>query len=351
MKQVYFKCFILSILSSLCINVLAYDCKVNGVFYNISSYDKTASVTYYSNYLNYNQSAYSGSVTIPSTITYNGITYSVTGITNDAFYACSGLTSIVIPNSVTSIGSSAFYACSGLTSIVIPNSVTKIEGYTFYDCSGLTSIVIPNSVTSIGEKAFEHCSGLTSIVIPNSVISIDNRAFYCNLEAVYSEITDLSAISLHSSAFSGNPNATLYVPHGLAVTYRTTPGWNVFKYIEEMKSEEDLEDYPFLLSCNSKGGVTINDTIEFTNKIGAVDVLEGAENTFVFTPKANCKLEQVCLNGFDITLSVENNTLKAVVPSNSQMIVTFAKEAGDLNNDGKMDISDVVSLVNLILGQ
>ena len=97
--------------------------------------------------------------------------------------------------------------------------------------------------------------------------------------------------------------------------------------------------------------MTINGTTEYTNKIGVADVNEDTENTFVFTPKANCKLEQVCLNGFDITLSVENNTLKAVVPTNSQMIVTFAKEAGDLNNDGKIDISDVVFLVNIILGQ
>ncbi|MBR3531869.1 MAG: hypothetical protein IKN83_10940 [Bacteroidaceae bacterium] len=105
-----------------------------------------------------------------------------------------------------------------------------------------------------------------------------------------------------------------------------------------------------LLSCNSKGSITINGTTVFTNKIGSVDILEDAENTLVFTPKANCKLEQVCFNGFDITTSVENNTLKAVIPAKSQMVVMFSKQ-GDLNNDGNIDISDVVSLVNMILGQ
>ena len=98
-------------------------------------------------------------------------------IGSSAFYNCSGLTSVTIPNSVTSIGSSAFYNCSGLTSVTIPNSVTSIGRYAFEDCSGLTSVTIPNSVTSIGDYAFYYCSVLTSVTIPNSVTSIGSSAF------------------------------------------------------------------------------------------------------------------------------------------------------------------------------
>ena len=71
------------------------------------------------------------------------------------------ITDLVIPNSVKSIGDYAFGYCSGLTSVTIPNSVTSIGNYAFYGCSGLTSVTIPNSVTSIGESAFRGCSGLT----------------------------------------------------------------------------------------------------------------------------------------------------------------------------------------------
>ena len=102
---------------------------------------------------------------------------SVTSIGNHAFYNCSGLTSITIPNGVTSIGSGAFYGCSGLTSITIPDSVTSIGSDAFYNCSGLTSVTIGNSVTSIGSSAFSGCSGLTSITIPDSVTSIGGSAF------------------------------------------------------------------------------------------------------------------------------------------------------------------------------
>ncbi len=108
------------------------------------------------------------SITIPN---------SVTSIGDYTFYGCSGLTSITIPNSVTSIGDRAFCDCTGLTSVTIPNSVTNIGDYTFYGCSGLTSITIPNCVTSIGDYAFSYCIELTSVTIPNSVTSIGDSAF------------------------------------------------------------------------------------------------------------------------------------------------------------------------------
>ena len=118
-----------------------------------------------------------GNLTIPTTVTNGGITYSVTSIGDYAFEYCSGLTSVSIPNSVTSIGYESFEYCSGLASVTIPNSVTSIGNYAFEYCSGLTSVTIPNSVTSIGEGAFRSCSGLTSVTIPNSVTSIGGGAF------------------------------------------------------------------------------------------------------------------------------------------------------------------------------
>jgi len=115
----------------------------------------------YSHY--YGHSMPTGSLTIPSSVSYGGNTYSVTSIGNSAFYGCNGLTSVTIGNSVTSIGYHAFHGCNGLTSVTIGTSVTSIEFSAFYGCSGLTSVTIPNSVTSIGSGAFSGCSGLTTV--------------------------------------------------------------------------------------------------------------------------------------------------------------------------------------------
>ena len=103
---------------------------------------------------------------------------SVISIGEAAFYCCSNLKSIVIPDSVTSIGSSAFYFCDSLTSITIPNGVTSIGESAFEECYSLTSITIGNGVMSIGYRALAYCDSLTSITIPDSVTSIGSSAFY-----------------------------------------------------------------------------------------------------------------------------------------------------------------------------
>ena len=180
--------------------------KIGDLYYNLNSTTKTAEVTYSTSNsprkgLEVN---YPGLTTasIPTTVSYNGLNYSVTSIGIYAFYWCSGLTSITIPNSVTSIRAEAFYRCTSLTSVTIPNSVTSIREYAFYGCSGLTNVTIPNSVTSIEEYAFYGCSGLTSVTIPNSVTSIREYAFY-GCSGLTSVTIPNSVTSIREYAFYG----------------------------------------------------------------------------------------------------------------------------------------------------
>ncbi len=243
--------------------MFASDTQVDGVWYDFDRRTKTASVTYEGS--SYYKEEYSGSVVIPSSVTYNSVTYSVTSIGEWAFSYCDGLTSVTIPNSVTSIGKSAFWAC-GLTSVVIPNSVTSIGERAFYHCSGLTSVTIPNSVTSIGYGAFAYCDGLTSIdvasdnsnycsvdgvlfnkdkttliqypggkqgayTIPNSVTSIGNDAFYyCT--GLTSVTIPNSVTSIGDSAFDHCTGLTsITIPNSV-----TSIGYGAFLYCTGLTS-------------------------------------------------------------------------------------------------------------------
>ena len=224
-----------------------------------------------------NSDKYSGEVVIPSTVTYNNTTYTVTSIANLAFAGCHKVTSIVVPESVTAIGkgafwdcsnltsitlpekldilgtsspgsnvdleedlecgdgssvalSAVFYGCSSLTSIVIPEGVKSITGLAFADCVSLTSVTIPASVKSIEGVAFWYCTGLTSITIPEGVESIGYGAFwgctkllnvYCHAQEVPSTGEGVFDDSIYGCA-------TLSVPAGSLESYKTTSPWSNF---------------------------------------------------------------------------------------------------------------------------
>ena len=241
----------------------AHDFEVGGIYYWItsSSAPYTVAVTYkgtsYSEYSN----EYTGSVTIPEKVTYNGKTYSVTYIGWSAFRECSGLTSITIPNSVTSISSDAFdgtawydnqpnglvyagkvaYKYKGAmpenTAIVLEEGTTEIADEAFYNCSGLTSITIPNSVTSIGMEAFSGCTGLTSIEIPNSVTRIGGEAF--------SGCTGLASVTI--------PNSVIY----LGGTFRGCSGLTSVN-IPNSVTVIDLRTFE---DCSSLTSITIPSSV------------------------------------------------------------------------------------------
>ena len=159
------------LLSSL-ISSFAVEVQIGGLWYDIDTNKKEATVIKYKNGIQYR-----GNIAIPSSVNYQGVTCRVTSIGSEAFENCSGLTSITIPNSVTSIGAEAFQYCSGLTSISIPNSVTSMNPFAFAVCTGLTSVTIPNSLKSISLGVFCKCSNLQSVTIPNSVEIIGLGAF------------------------------------------------------------------------------------------------------------------------------------------------------------------------------
>ena len=132
-----------------------------GYYFNID--EKTASVTYRGN--NFYDNEYSDTIVIPKEVKYNGETYLVTKIGDNAFEGCSKLTNVSIPNSVTKIGRFSFRGCRKLTNVTIPDNVKEIAWRAFMACTNLTEVTIPANTATINDEAFVKCSTLKSIVV------------------------------------------------------------------------------------------------------------------------------------------------------------------------------------------
>lgn len=150
MKTNRIKTLLTAVLLSLCASVSAYDFTVDGLYYNIVSLeDLTCEITYGDKVDEYH-GTYSGDIVIPETVTYNNKTLTVVKIGENAFYYCSELSSVTIPNTVTYIDSEAFEECGAITSITIPSSVTYIGRMAFNECKSLNNIVFED-----GDKTLE----------------------------------------------------------------------------------------------------------------------------------------------------------------------------------------------------
>ncbi len=190
----------------------AHDFEAGGIYYNFKSADgSTVEVTYRGSSSSEYAGEYSGNITIPASVEYEGLTYAVTGIGNDAMKDCTGLKNLTISEGVTTIGNASFYGCDGLKSLTIPSSVTSIGDYAFCGCIELTSLTIPDGMTSIGYYAFAGCDGLTSLTIPSSVTSIGDYAFLNCCLAVIMINDGTENLEFGSSVFYNNEVQMLYL--------------------------------------------------------------------------------------------------------------------------------------------
>ncbi len=190
-----------------------------GICYKIiDEENETVEVTYKGSTYDEYADEYIGSVVIPESVMYRGITYRVTAIGKSAFKGCTGLTSAVIPASVTAIGGAAFEGCTALAGVTIDSGVTEIGNYAFYNCKALTSVTLPESVAMIGTSAFQACTGLTQIIVQAT-----------------------TPPEIQGNTFLSVDKYTLvYVPAGCVETYSKAYGWKDFTYILEIGTEPGI---------------------------------------------------------------------------------------------------------------
>jgi len=272
--------------------VSAHDFEVNGIYYNVIN-DNEVEVTYKGpNFYSFSNE-YSGNVIIPIDITYNAKNYTVSTIGNNAFYYCTGMTSIVIPNSIDSISNGAFQGCSSLTSIDIPISVKSIGNAAFYGCSNLLNIEIPNSVKSIGDMLFIYCTSLTNVTLGNSVKSIGNSAFNRCTSLTSIDIPN-SVISIGNYAFNGCSSlSSIIIPNSV-----TTIGDEAFSNCSSLtsinipNSVTTIGDMAFsgcsgLTNIHIPNSVTSIGNYAFNNCSGLTSIVVASGNT-KYDSRNNC---------------------------------------------------------------
>jgi len=172
-------------------------------------------------------SDYSGSITIPDAVTYEGVSYVVTAIGDESFDADGlslNLTGVNLPNTLKSIGSCAFWG-TALTSVAIPNNVTLIDADAFVSCESLSTLTLGSDIMEISYCAFDNSP----------------------LQSVYAYMTTPPSLPVSSDTYQGETyyyyvftpldagqERTLYVPAGCVNVYQASDWAQYFSNIVEM---------------------------------------------------------------------------------------------------------------------
>lgn len=200
----------------------AENISVGGIVYLLSDKSLTAEV-------GPSENGYQDAVSIPSTVTYNGSTYTVTAIGEKAFAKCSSLSSISIPSSISRIGKDAFEGCDGLAAV----HITDISAWCALEFSDNESnplvcahqlylngilvehLVVPAQASAVGQRAFTGCSSLKSVTFSQGIVSIGDYAFSnCSNLSVLSFPASLQSIGAGGFSFCGNISS-IQVPANL----------------------------------------------------------------------------------------------------------------------------------------
>lgn len=418
--------------------------EVNGFYYSLNSSAKTCTLTYETTSSGSVIAVYKGDVVVPETVEYDGVTYTVTGISGLCFRNCAELTSVIIPSTVIAVGNDAFYGCSSLRRVVFCDSQSTIQlgvymygrgnssyytsmfigtpleslyigrnfettntsskylftgcsnlkhveigGYctslpkrSFYqcgslkefeggsrlesigeealcDCTSLTSITIPDAVTAIGASAFSGCSNLESVVCSNSVTTIGQSAFMnCKRLTLYDMPNSVTTIG--SNTFKGCSNlTTIVIPDAVtsigeyafsgcsgmtSITIGSTVreiGAYAFSQCTNVKEIHSLNVAPPLCQTTSFNGMNLNQALVYVPKDSKSFYSKATvwKNFICIIEDSESAVERELKLQIEV-LEKENSKLKA-------RIENF--ERGDVNENGEVNISDVSTLVDILL--
>ena len=221
--------------------VYAQKVLIGDVYYTLDGTSMTAEIAVQSS------STAVGDIVIGDSVSYEGASYAVTGMVDDAFADCNQLTSIVLPQTLRYLGKNAFLGCTNLTSCIIPDStITEIPFEAFLK-AGLIEFRVPEGVTYIEQRSFEQMPNLQRVHLANSVKSLTSWSFY-NLPALQDPIYNDSLFVLMPDSYQG----AYTIPAGIQVIYKSAfYGCTKITSLTIPEGVKRIEHYGLMFSLNA----------------------------------------------------------------------------------------------------
>lgn len=262
----------------------------------------------------------------------------LTAIGDSAFYYCSRLTSVVLPETVTAIGASAFQYCFYLSSIRLSENLESIASDAFWNCVRLTSIRIPAKVSSIGDTVFGYCTQLADVSVDPANTVFDSREG-CNA------IVETSTNTLYQAFVSTRIPSTV-----------TTIGRFAYSYVA------GLTELRIPSNVTALAGVSVFSCGDLRSVVLPAELTTIGHQSFDY-----CDSLKTVKVGMTVPPSITQRTFNSrtyatlYVPTGCReaylaadywkefkQIVEFCD--GDVNGDAQLDVADITLLVNIITG-
>lgn len=301
-------------------------------------------------------------ITLPGTLTT---------ISDRTFYNCQALHTLTLPETITSIGENAFYQCISLNRLTLPASLRVIGDYAFSLCSGLSSVTLPQGLQEIGFRAFENCIRITSITIPSSVNTIATMAFCgcSNLNSINVAGDNKAYSSQDGVLFNKSKTTLLCCPSAKSSSYVVPStvntigeyGFYACKSLTSITLPHSLtilRPYSFRLCTNLKT-IALPPTVSQVGK-NVFNGCNALQSILLYAKEVpNAESNTFTQVNLEVPLYVPAESVESyksadfwkdiisILPLTEEVV---AGKLGDVNSDDKVNVTDVMQTVNVILG-